>query len=131
MMVELFRHQGGTRHKAEGLVEIREHEFLADRVAAFHFAPAIEPGQRATASITGKLVRHVQTSSVKSIAAYAAPVNRRQDRHLASHRRWRGPLWRQAVEPLVKFPPPPAINQTGIWRANPARRRRGKPGEPW
>ena len=64
-MVELFRHQSAARHKAEGLIEIREHKFFSDCVTAFDLAPAVQPCKRVTACLAGNFLRHWQTPYVK------------------------------------------------------------------
>src|SRR6478736_10265284 len=58
MMVHFFRDQSRARHKTEGLVEIPEHEFFRDGVAACRLGPAGEPCQRGFASISRELYRH-------------------------------------------------------------------------
>jgi putative component of toxin-antitoxin plasmid stabilization module len=40
MMVVLFGHQGDARHKAEGLIEIREYEGPGNGIPSFDFGPA-------------------------------------------------------------------------------------------
>src|SRR5580698_1487191 len=45
VMVELFRHQRGAGHEAEGLIEIGKDEFLGDGVATADLDPAFEPGE--------------------------------------------------------------------------------------
>ena len=49
VVVELFRHQRGAGHEAEGLIEIGKDEFLGDGVATADLGPAFEPGERALA----------------------------------------------------------------------------------
>ena len=66
MVIELFRHQRGPRHEAEGLVEIRKDEFFADGVAVLGFAPALEPRQRLLPGFAREFLTHV-----------AAPVQNR------------------------------------------------------
>src|SRR5260370_24490374 len=62
MVIELFRHQRGTRHKAEGLIEIGKDEFFGDGVATVDLGPAFEPGEPAFARFAAKFSRHLQYS---------------------------------------------------------------------
>ena len=51
MMIELFRHQRGAGHEAEGLIEIGKDELFGDGVAAVDLGPALEPGKRSLARL--------------------------------------------------------------------------------
>ena len=51
MMIELFRHQRGAGHEAEGLIEIGKDELFGDGVAAVDLGPAFEPGERSLACL--------------------------------------------------------------------------------
>src|SRR5450759_2853260 len=66
MVIHFLRHQRRPRHKAEGLVEILEHEFFGDGVPAGHVRPAGELGQRGLAGIGAKFLRHGAPSSIQS-----------------------------------------------------------------
>src|SRR3984885_3558283 len=54
MMVELFCDQRSAGHEPESLIEIGKNEFLADRIAALDFAPALKACERAFAGFAGK-----------------------------------------------------------------------------
>ena len=54
MVVHFFRDQRRARHEAEGLVEVLEHEFLRDGVAAARLRPAVKSGQRGFTGISGE-----------------------------------------------------------------------------
>src|SRR5262245_37678014 len=58
MMVELLGHQRGARHEAERLVEVAEHERLADGVTVLDLAPATKPCERGLAGIACQFLRH-------------------------------------------------------------------------
>src|SRR5580704_17624743 len=61
-VIELFRHQRGTRHEAEGLIEIGKDEFLGDGVATADLGPAFEPGERSLARFAGEFLSHLENS---------------------------------------------------------------------
>ena len=69
MVIELFRHQRGTRHEAEGLIEIGKDELFGDGVATVDLGPAFEPGERSFARFAGELLRHLENSICAVIAA--------------------------------------------------------------
>src|SRR5580698_4363992 len=62
MVVELFRHQRGAGHEAEGFIEIGKDELLGDGVAPVDLGPAFEPGERTLARFAGEFLRHLKNS---------------------------------------------------------------------
>src|SRR5579885_417591 len=58
MVIHLFRYQGSPRHKAEGLVEVLEDEFLADGITAAGVGPTGELGQCRFAGFCVQFLRH-------------------------------------------------------------------------
>src|SRR5262249_14632363 len=67
MVVELLGHERGARHEPECLVEVAEHEGLADGITFLALAPAGKLRDGALGGIACNFLRHRSPSSLDTI----------------------------------------------------------------
>src|SRR6185312_8710921 len=101
MVVHFFGNQRRARHKAESLIEILEHEFPGDGVAARYFRPAGQFAERGLAGAAAQFCSHGPTSFIRRVEESTYPIA------LAASAIPAAAMERRARA----FPPPPAMPQ--------------------